>query len=81
MATREIRARLWRDGRIVEEEEHVLLERLYFRNELAAMLASAGFEDVEVLGDYTDEEATADTGVVVCIARKGTSRGPQPGAA
>jgi len=81
VATREIRARLWRDGRIVEEEEHVLLERLYFRNELAAMLASAGFEDVEVLGDYTDVAASADTGIVVCIARKGTDLGVQPGAA
>ena len=81
MATREIRARLWRDGRVVEEEEHVLLERLYFRNELAAMLANAGFVDVEVLGDYTDEAATADTGVVVCIARKDTDPGPHRGAA
>ena len=70
VATREIRARLWRDGRAVEEEQHVLLERLYFRNELLAMLALAGFEDVRVLGDHTEDAATAETGVLVFVARR-----------
>jgi SAM-dependent methyltransferase len=70
VATREIRARLWRDGRVVEEERHVLLERLYFRNELLDMLALAGFEDVEVLGDHTEDAATAESGVLVFVARR-----------
>lgn len=70
VATREIRALLWRDGRVVEQEEHVLLERLYFRNEVVAMLAVAGFEDVEVLGDYTEDVATADSEILVYVARK-----------
>ena len=69
VATRELRARLWRDGRVVEEEQHVLLERLYFRNELLDMLALAGFSDVEVLGDHTEDAATAESGVLVFVAR------------
>lgn len=69
VATREIRARLWRDGRVVEEEEHVLLERLYFRNELLAMLTLAGFGEIEVLSDHTAEAATAESGVLVFVAR------------
>jgi SAM-dependent methyltransferase len=69
VATRELRARLWRDGRVVEEERHVLLERLYLRNEVLAMLEAAGFGAVEVLGDHTLEAATAESGVLVFVAR------------
>ena len=69
VATRELRARLWRGGRVLEEEQHVLLERLYFRNELLDMLALAGFRDVEVLGDHTEDAATAESGVLVFVAR------------
>jgi hypothetical protein len=70
VATRELRARLWRDGRVVEEEQHALLERLYFRNELLDMLALAGLRDVEVLGDHTEDAATAESGVLVFVARR-----------
>lgn len=70
VATRELRARLWRGGGVVEEEQHVLLERLYFRNELLDMLATAGFSDVEVLGDHTEDVATAESGVLVFVARR-----------
>ena len=70
VATRELRARLWRDGRVVEEEQHVLLERLYFRNEPLDMLALAGFGDVEVLGDHSQDAATAESGVLVFVARR-----------
>ena len=70
VATREVRARLLRDGRVLEEERHVLLERLYFRNELLDMLALAGFEDVEVLGDHTEAAASAESGVLVFVARR-----------
>jgi SAM-dependent methyltransferase len=70
MATREIRACLWRDGDLIKQEEYVLLERLYFRNELVAMLRTAGFSDVRVLGDYTDQAATSESGILIYIARK-----------
>jgi SAM-dependent methyltransferase len=60
----------WVDGRLVEEDEHVLEMTLYFTNELRLMLERAGFRDVEMRGDYTDEEPTRDTEFVVYIARR-----------
>jgi len=70
LATRQVRAILWRDGQVVHQEEHTLLERLYFRNELLAMLSVAGFHDVVVGDDYTDNPASPQSGIVVYIARK-----------
>jgi ubiquinone/menaquinone biosynthesis C-methylase UbiE len=75
VVTREIRATLWRDGQIVRQEEYKLLEQLYFRNELLAMLARAGFRDVQVRGDYTENNASPDSGILVYVARR------QPGSA
>jgi len=70
VATREIRAFLWRDGEVLKQEEYTLLERLYFRNELLAMLAIAGFKDVQVLGDYTEDDASPESGILIYIARQ-----------
>jgi SAM-dependent methyltransferase len=70
MATREIRAILWRDGHVVRQEEYTLLEQLYFRNELLEMLAAAGFRHVQVLGDYTQEPASSDSGILIYAAGK-----------
>lgn len=70
VATRELRAFLWRDGETIEQEEYTLVERLYFRNEVLAMLAIAGFQDVQVLADYTEEPATADSGILIYVARR-----------
>jgi hypothetical protein len=33
---------------------------MYFKNEVLLMLKVAGFRDITVHGDYTDEPATAD---------------------
>jgi hypothetical protein len=68
--TLEMRADMWRDGEHVAAEEHVLRMSLCFTHELAAMLERAGFADVTLTGDYTDEEPTADTEFVVFRARK-----------
>jgi SAM-dependent methyltransferase len=70
VVTREIRATLWRDGQIVRQEEYKLFERLYFRSELLAMLALAGFRDIQVLGDYTEKNASPDSGILVYVARR-----------
>jgi SAM-dependent methyltransferase len=70
IATRQMRALLWRDGQTVEQEEYTLLERLYFRNELLMMLSLAGFHNVDVLGDYTETEASPESGILVYIARR-----------
>lgn len=71
VATREIRALLWREGHLVHQEDHILLERLYFRNELLAMLSVAGFRDVDVEDGYTGNPASPQSGILVYIARKG----------
>ena len=70
VVTRQVQALLWRDGEVVKREEHTLLERLYFRNELLAMLALAGFHDVQVLADYGEAPASADSGILIYVARR-----------
>jgi SAM-dependent methyltransferase len=65
-----IDASVWRDGELVEREERVLQMTLYLTNEVRLMLEAAGFEGIELRGDYTEAEPTADTGFVVFVARK-----------
>ena len=67
--TIEMRADMWRNGEH-ESEEHVLRMSLYFTPELVSLLERAGFGDISLRGDYTDEEPDADTDFVVFIARK-----------
>lgn len=68
--TRQLRARLWRDGELVEEEVHTQRYEEYGMNELLLLLELAGFDDVRICGDYRDEPATADHRNVVFVARK-----------
>lgn len=68
--TVEIRGSMWRDGRLVEQDEHVLKMTVYFTNALRLTIERAGFSDIEMRGDYTDDEPTRDSEVVVFIARK-----------
>jgi SAM-dependent methyltransferase len=68
--TLEIRARLWRDGRIVKEEAYRLKESLYFAQEVLLLLEEAGFRDAAVEGGYTGRPATADDPIVTFVARK-----------
>jgi SAM-dependent methyltransferase len=66
----EMRAEKWRDGELVAAEEHALSIRMYFRDELLLMLDRAGFTEVIVRGDYTDNEPTADNEFLVYIAKR-----------
>jgi SAM-dependent methyltransferase len=68
--TLEGRGSIWRDGHLIEYDEHVSTSTLYFTYELRLMLERAGFSDIEMRGDYTDEKPSADTAVVVFTARK-----------
>jgi SAM-dependent methyltransferase len=68
--TLEMRGSMSRDGQVLELDEHVLKMTMYFTNELRMMLERAGFIDIELRSDYTDERPTADSAVVVFIARK-----------
>lgn len=70
LTTLQIRVTLWREGRVAAEEENTLKARSYFKQELLMLLAHAGFRDVAVYGNYTEEEATAAHGVLVYRARK-----------
>ncbi len=69
-ATLEIRARQWRDGELIAEEDHTLDIGLYFTNELVLMLERAGFDLVAVHGGHEERPATADDDFVVFVARK-----------
>jgi SAM-dependent methyltransferase len=66
---REIRGHRWRDGELVERDQHTLKMIVYFTNELRALLEYEGFS-VRLTADYTDEEPTADTRVVVFLAQR-----------
>jgi SAM-dependent methyltransferase len=68
--TLEMRADMWVGGEHVAAEEHVLRMSMYFTHELVSLIELAGFTDVMLRGDYTDDEPGADTDFVVFIARK-----------
>jgi SAM-dependent methyltransferase len=70
VATRQIRVRLWRNGELIEEEIHTQGLDDYSKNELVLMLERAGFCDVQIYGDYSDEPATADHKNLLFVARK-----------
>jgi SAM-dependent methyltransferase len=69
-STYEVRVRRWRDGSLVEEEEHRLHESLYFAQELLVLLAEAGFDPVEIEAAYAETPATPDDGAVVFVVRR-----------
>jgi SAM-dependent methyltransferase len=69
-ATRQVRAILWHNGRIAQQEEHTLLEHFYFRNEVLLMLATAGFHDIQVISGYTGEPASAASEILAYVAIK-----------
>lgn len=70
VATRQIRARLWRNGALIQEEIHTQKVGDYSKNELVLMLEKAGFREIQVSGDYRDEPATADHETLIFIAQK-----------
>ena len=65
--TRAIQAWQWREGELVAEEEHVLTESLYERDELAALMARAGFADLDV----RDGASAWGHEMIVFLARRG----------
>jgi hypothetical protein len=66
----EMKGSIWRDGELVEEDEHLLQMTVYFTHEVRLMLEASGFVDVTMRGDYKDEAPTDDTEFVVFAARK-----------
>ena len=45
---------------VIASEEYTLRENVYLKQELVLMLKLAGFRDISVRGDWTDEPATAE---------------------
>lgn len=68
--TLQTRIERWREGHRIAEEEYTLKSNLYFKNELWMMLEQAGFEVIELQGDYTEAPANPEHGVLLFIARK-----------
>ena len=64
----ELRAKLWRDGKLLASEEHWLRSNLYFMHELRLLLERAGFSSVTVRGGY-DEADPPEHDFLVFIAR------------
>ena len=62
------RAELWREQRLVMQEDRLLQENLYFHNEILLMLANVGFADVSVRAGYSAKKPTADDTMLVFIA-------------
>jgi SAM-dependent methyltransferase len=68
--TYEMRARMWRGGDFVAEDEHRIDLMLYFKDELVLMLERAGFREVEVRGGYDDSEPAPEHDFLVFGGRK-----------
>jgi SAM-dependent methyltransferase len=66
--TREVRLEKWVSGTLVASEAYTLRGHVYFKNELLLMLNIAGFREMTVRGDYTDEPATADHAELIFTA-------------
>ena len=69
-ATYEMQAGMWRDGELVQQEEHTLHINFYFKNEVELMLERAGFTDVVVHAGHREEAPTEDDDFIVFVAKK-----------
>lgn len=65
---RQVRLEKWQSGKLIASEEYTLRGSMYLKNELLLMLKVAGFREIIVRGDYTDELATSDHEELVFIA-------------
>jgi hypothetical protein len=68
--TMEVQASMRRGDEVLREETYLLATTMYTANHIELMLGVAGFEDIELRSDWTDEDATPDTTTVVFLARK-----------
>ena len=66
----ERRYRLYDGETLLQEEIHAGQGHWYMRNEVLWMLQLGGFEDVHVLGDYTEEPFGPEHSAMVFVARR-----------
>jgi SAM-dependent methyltransferase len=65
---RQVRVEKWVAGQLVASEEETMRGDMYLKNEMLLMLQVAGFRQITVRGDYTDEPATPDSKELVFTA-------------
>jgi hypothetical protein len=70
---RELQAWQWRDGVLVAHEIHELVENLYSRADVEALLEGAGFVDIQVVGGYHGGPPTGDEEFLVYVASRPTT--------
>ena len=68
--TRQVRLEKWAAGKLAASEEYTLRGNTCFKQELLLMLKVAGFREITVYGDYTDDPANADSNELVFAALK-----------
>lgn len=62
-------ARLWRDGKVIEEQAAMTLhENLYFPQEIVLLLEVSGFKSITLETAHTGEPATPEDGKVIFVA-------------
>ena len=61
---------LHKDGELLRAEEHLSITRWYGKYEMMMMMEMAGFRNVKVFGNHTDEEATFKSWARVYWAEK-----------
>ena len=70
--TQQVRIERWVSGEMMTSEEYILRGNMYLKNEVLLMLKVAGFREIVVQGDYTDEPATSDHEELIFTAIKQT---------
>jgi SAM-dependent methyltransferase len=68
--TREVRLEKGQPGEVAASEQYTLRENIYLKQEVVLMLRLAGFREVNVRGNWSDEPATADHEDLIFSARR-----------
>jgi SAM-dependent methyltransferase len=69
-STGQMRMLQFKDRQLIADDTYTITINLYFRNELRSLLERAGFTVEAEQGNWTEADATADSNVIVFIARK-----------
>jgi len=67
---RQVRVEKWVAGQLVASQENSMRGDMYLKNEMLLMLQVAGFRQITVRGDYTDQPATPDSKELIFTALK-----------
>lgn len=68
--TREVRLEKRIDGRLAASQKYTLKGNMYLKSEVLLLLQAAGFSEIGVYGDYSDETATPESEEINFVAVK-----------